>query len=326
MNFCDKYYNKALKFFHLLTDAEYEVREGLLAMGDSGVEAFLTERFAKKPPRIVVHIHLYYVDQWPELAKCLLNIPANWRKTFVTLVEENEAVRAEILKTDPNATILLVENKGFDVGPFIEVVNRLDLDQYDYMVKLHSKRDIPNGTWSRGQNLSGSRWREYLLSFIKTQSAFFRTLACFELSQRVGMVGDERCLITKEKMLFEEFFSTPPLAWLDRSRMRREYISGTMFMVRADLLKIFQHKVSLDDFAVTIRDENTLAHAFELSFGFMISMQGKELLGTGLCRKRTIFISWFKTKIVRFFYQSGVTRSRHRYIKICRIPVYRKKV
>lgn len=325
MNFCGKYYNKTLKFFHLLTPAEYEVREGLSAIGKRGIETFLAKRFEQNLPRIAVHIHLYYVDQWPELAKCLLNIPEEWRETFVTLVEENEAVKAAILKTDPKATIFVVKNKGFDIGPFIDVVNRIDLDQYDYMVKLHSKQDMPKGIWDQGQNISGPRWRANLLSFVKTKRAFLRALACFELSRRVGMIGAERHLITNERMLFEEHFASKALSWLDCSRIRREYISGTMFMVHAEMLKAFQGKVALDDFPVTDRSDATFSYAFELSFGFMISMQGKELLGTGLFRKRTVLFAWLR-KIVHFVFRSNITSSRHRYIKICKIPVYRKKV
>lgn len=316
-----KRYSDLLRLLLLISPAEYEVRVGLSALGKGGVERFLTKCFANRRPRIAVHVHLYYTNEWPELAACLANIPADWRDLFLTLVKDDPTVREEILRFDPKATILVVENRGFDIGPFVEVVNRLDLDVYDYVVKLHSKRDVP---WEqiRGYNMTGPRWRENLLSFVKTKEAFFKTIACFELSNSVGMIGAEKCLKCSTKAIPDDLFASESLRWLDRNRCRQEYIAGTMFMVRAELLKIMWRKVQITDFSTTVRASGTLAHAFEMAFGYLVSFQGKELIGTDFFRKK----SACRGNLKRFFLQYGVTSSRYRYVKIIKIPVFRKKI
>ena len=92
---------------------------------------------------ILVHVHIYYEFLWPELKSCLKNIDGYTHQIVVTLVKENPKLQEDILSSFPNAKIEIVENLGFDLGPFIHVLNEVNLDDYSYVIKLHTKRDIP---------------------------------------------------------------------------------------------------------------------------------------------------------------------------------------
>lgn len=104
--------------------------------------------------RILTHVHVYYTRMWPEIETRLQNITEPY-DLFVTLPLENEPLRADVLRFKPDASVSVVENRGFDVAPFIDVLNRVDLNKYDYVVKLHTKRDMPAGSLVNGFDLSG---------------------------------------------------------------------------------------------------------------------------------------------------------------------------
>ena len=60
----------------------------------------------------------------------------------VLLSRQNAEANAKIAYRDfPLAKISIVENRGFDVGPFIKTISELNLDNYDFIVKLHTKRN-----------------------------------------------------------------------------------------------------------------------------------------------------------------------------------------
>lgn len=91
---------------------------------------------------ILTHVHLYYIDMWPEIKEKLANITVSY-DLFVTLNNRNERLQQDILNFKNDAVIQIVDNRGFDVGPFIKLLNSVDLDQYDYIIKLHTKRNMP---------------------------------------------------------------------------------------------------------------------------------------------------------------------------------------
>lgn len=60
-----------------------------------------------------------------------------------TFVKENEALESDIKSTFKNVNVEIVKNLGFDLGPFVHVLNEVNLNDYSYVIKLHTKRDIP---------------------------------------------------------------------------------------------------------------------------------------------------------------------------------------
>ena len=91
---------------------------------------------------ILVHCHIYYPEMWDELKVCIKNITPFPYDMFVTMVEEHSEIISDIKTTFSNAKIEIVENRGYDVGPFVHMINNVDLDQSSYVVKIHTKRDL----------------------------------------------------------------------------------------------------------------------------------------------------------------------------------------
>lgn len=93
--------------------------------------------------KILVHVHIFYENLYPELKACLLNLNDYNCDYIFTFVKENEALESDIKSTFKNVNVEIVKNLGFDLGPFVHVLNEVNLNDYSYVIKLHTKRDIP---------------------------------------------------------------------------------------------------------------------------------------------------------------------------------------
>lgn len=98
--------------------------------------------------KILIHAHIYYPEMWEELRRNIIVITQTAEcELYITLVKACPEIAEAAKKLPCPAHIILVENRGYDVGPFIHVLNQADLKQFTYVVKLHTKRDITTSPW-----------------------------------------------------------------------------------------------------------------------------------------------------------------------------------
>lgn len=272
--------------------------------------------------RILTHVHLYYVEMWSEIKERLSNITVDY-DLFITLIKENEPLCRDILNFKNDAVIQVTDNRGFDVGPFIDLLNAVDLDQYDYIIKLHTKRNMPEGFSLQGYDMSFGKHRNYLMKFLESQHTFNRCLNAFNSDKILGMTGDfhiickkdksGRCVIQKGRELLKT------AGFPDQEY---PFILGTMFMVRAALFKpVFRLKLTLDDFQPSIRGQDILPYGLEAFFGFVISAQGYQLKDVISPRYIQVCARIFAA-ISRFVYRKKVTVDGHITIKLFKLPVF----
>ena len=102
------------------------------------------------------------------------------------------------------------------------------------------------------------------------------------------------------------------------------FVAGTMFFVRAKLLRPFL-KYKIEDFAISDKSihDNTLAHVLERLFGLAVTAQGYKIQGVKYKSYAWLF---FIAKLKRFLFQKKITRQGKLIIKICKIPVFIKGV
>ena len=277
--------------------------------------------------KILTHVHLYYTAMWPEIKTRLKNIGADY-DLFVTLTAENESLRHDILTFKPDADVAVVANRGFDVAPFIDILNRVDLDDYDYIIKLHTKRDMPVGTIRNGFDVSGNKWREYLYSFLQSDEVFEKVLKSFKADAKLGMIADYRLIIKNEKKnrnVVEKAYEILNAHGI-KADAPLSYVMGTMFMARAQLFK-FLKRLSLTgtDFAVGERGADPLPYAMECVFGYLVGAQGMQIKDP-LHTKAYQIISRVCSVIGHFLYRKKVGYDGKTIVKICKIPVWVKRI
>lgn len=276
--------------------------------------------------RILVHVHLYYVDMWPELKSAISHITAPY-DLFVTVAERNVDIEKDILAFNPEARVITVENKGFDVWPFISVLNSVNLNDYSHIIKLHTKRDMPAGTIRNGFDVSGGKWRRYLFAFLKSKRTFEKCLKAFDANITLGMITDYRLIVTNDRK--NQDASQKAQAMLSNLGLKVQdhpYVMGTMFFARTDLFsKIQEMNITAELFAKSEHGTaDVLPFAFERLFGYIIAAQGYGIKDV-LISPTKQFYGKTIAQLQNFLWRKKVTSSGKTIVKFCKIPVFVSK-
>lgn len=279
--------------------------------------------------KIAVHLHLYYENMWDDICRYLSNLQGYDYDLFVTLVVANASLSAKIKQFKPQADIRVVENRGYDVGAFINFLHQIDLSDYDYILKLHTKNKQQGlDTLINHRYLSREQWFKLLWNAVLgSKKQVGRNLRALR-HPNIGMIGS-RYLITStlknhpkvEKGVYDVMqnlgFSRPT---------NITFIPGTMFWVKAETLKIIKDNFVISDFEPTdgtVKD-GTLAHVLERVLGCAVVAQGWQIRGYDYWQD---FEKRFSFKpFLRFCYQKKYTRHHKMLIKVLKLPIYNRKI
>ena len=139
------------------------------------------------------------------------------------------------------------------------------------------------------------------------------------------MLSSKYC-VACEKRTYQKFISQIN-EFLEKSGFNKmnkmSFVAGTMFYVRAKLLKPLL-KYTINDFEDSNCQvkEGTLAHVTERQVGALVLAQGYTIYGIKHDNYAKGFIV---AAIKRFLYQKKKTAKGYTIVKICRIPVWHKK-
>ena len=275
--------------------------------------------------KVLAIVHVYYKDMWNELEECLRIISTMDELTiFITTCNEDEVFSARVKTIFPEATVQSVANKGYDLWPFMYVMNQVDPSDYDILVKLHTKRDISDGSRLKGAYVSGGRWRNLLLSFCSTPENWELTRKRFQ-DPKTGMVAHHQLCFKQNQDPCPEHYSKLPsllssmgLSWPRQGR----YVAGSMFATRASLFNVFRVRFSEDEFPIPDKSHTEgLPHTLERLLGFAVSAQGYRVVSWD---GKSIRFEELKDSILRIFFFRQISKSYIRY-RIFGIPVWQKR-
>lgn len=276
---------------------------------------------------LAVHLHLYYEEQLDEILGRLKNLQSVDYDLFVTMTCENKEISAKLKAFNPNVKIITVENRGYDVGPFIEFLHHIDLNDYDYVLKLHTKgKHSKNYTHLNNMRFDNALWGKVLWDALLASP--HRVQKDMDTLQKpnIGMLASKYCINKEErnyKKLLTQINQKLEAIGLNKTD-KPEFVAGSMFYAKAKLLKPLL-KLNLNDFALTDAKvkEGTLAHVMERVIGEIIKEQGYEIYGVNDWYPR--ILCW-KTAMKRFIYQRKVTANGKLLVKVLKLPIYSKKI
>ena len=299
--------------------------------------------------KVLVVIHVFYPQLWKQLKQCLFNLDKLNKEydLYITIPDNLRYFAKYIYDFKDDAKIIVSENVGYDIWPFIRVLNNIDLDEYDYVIKLHTKRSkgFDVGAVQNKYYFMGNTWRNLLISFIKNERNLERSFLAFEKDPFLGMVNNGKIIEKHEISVKEEHFSFCAKKAIDLTNKILnynsnciEFIAGSMFMCRASLLKPLQSmNFSVNDFSIANRNkENDLAHVLERVFGGLVSAQGYKIADpfssfmdnalfypySQLCRFLSIRIV---IKIIRFIFRIDGNYGEDKIVRIFKITVLKLK-
>ena len=279
--------------------------------------------------KIAVHLHLFYWEQLDDLLVRLQNLAGYPYDLFVTMVDDNAEAKQKILTFKSDAKIWIVPNLGYDVGPFIDFLHKINLDEYDYIIKIHTKNNKTGcDTLLNHRYISRKYWFQLLVdALIGSKNIFNKNICAFKNDKKLGMIGSKYCITSGYKNVIKVKDEVVEImhGFGLREFLPITFVAGTMFLVRSSLLQKIRDRYTIDDFAKTdgqIKD-GTLAHTLERVFGCLVIAQGYKIQGFDENKDfecKSIFLS-----VRRFLFQSKITQKGYLLIKICKIPVYHRK-
>lgn len=221
--------------------------------------------------KVLIILHLFYVELWEEFKKKLLNLDSEF-DLIVSLCEDIEDFERQILKTFPNAKIIRLPNKGLDIGPFLKVLKYLKENylEYDYLVKLHTKK-------SHYDESLGTAWRTELVNSIVGDKETFKNN--LDLLDRTSnkMCGSQKWCFLIGTARYKDAFKLP------RLDDTANFIGGTMFIVDYNVLL---SSFTIDDLDILynlmpvgyVRD-HSIAHHMERILAFVVQNKGYKVIG-----------------------------------------------
>lgn len=240
----------------------------------------------KMKEKILVHMHVYYVDLFDQLADVVdgIDLP----KSIVITYVDKKINKNLFKKRFPDADIRLVDNVGYDIKPFVDVVNSVNLDDFTYVLKLHTKRnydgDLINYCLDNGICVGGTKWRDYLLEPFSKEN-WKKTLKILRM-RKVGMVGNVNCLMSE--LQDHPYYKTPVetlTSDLNLEYKPYQFVAGTMFMAKADLFKVLLNmpKTTRWKKSDKLRNWHDDVYVCERILGEIVVAQNKNI--RGVCKK-----------------------------------------
>src|SRR5699024_8907745 len=204
-------------------------------------------------------IHVWYVELLDEMISALQACGIRWRIIITTTPDRTDAVQKRMHNLGLSAEIIVADNQGRDILPFLRVADRLVNEGSGPILKLHTKRST--------HRRDGDSWRRDLLERLLSPQRMHRILDAFASDESLGLVTPEGHVqplhyfwgANRDNVdyLTQRLGIAPPDPQTDL------FVAGSMFWVRPSALRplLDAHLDTWEFEAETGQVDGTFAHA-----------------------------------------------------------------
>ncbi|MBR3502358.1 MAG: hypothetical protein IKO06_05585 [Alphaproteobacteria bacterium] len=218
-----------------------------------------------KNKKILVILHLFYMDSWNSIKYYLQNLSPYKYDLIVTYTDDfyEQKLLDEIADFHINTKFYKYENRGFDIGPFIDIISKTDLNRYDIIYKLHSKGIERPFIYIYNQIFKYTDWFANLYKAILGEFSVHHAINILSKNTNIGIVAAENLIV--EDPIHKKYFTQQIAKYLDlRIPDNYHYVAGSCFVIKSDLLNYVKKlNLTIKDFEKTSRGEFSFAHAME---------------------------------------------------------------
>ena len=232
-------------------------------------------RTLRKRSSNAIILHVFYWEIFAEMAASVRQLPEP-ADVYVSVPEIHSGHISEVFEVFPEAAVMVVENRGRDIAPFLAIFREIADWGYERILKLHTKKS--------SHREDGGQWREDILSKLVQSPDAVRTIAeVFKQSPGLGIVGPSGHVVHKSFYWGSNKDLTLRLAnqvgIQADERTGFHFVAGSMFWFRPEALKsIVRLPVNFYDFPEEpIPTDGTLAHAIERLMGLCVVTGGFEI-------------------------------------------------
>ena len=271
---------------------------------------FLNSFGVKTDAKIAVILHLFYMDAWGEIKSYINGLKPYDIDLYISYVDEfkNDNVLADVKKSFPQAVLFEYPNQGFDIGSFVDILNKINLDNYDVVYKLHSKGIHRKKIFIYDQIFKKRDWFENLWNGLFGYKKTDEIIKLLTSDNKIGIVAAEN-LIVKDPPHKQHFTHKANkkigIPILDDYH----YVAGTCFAIRSKLLKPIQSlNYTINNFETVKRGVFSTAHVMERLICACIETQGYYLHGIYTRRNehRREVVKALKTSSIRLLFDNRI--------------------
>lgn len=226
--------------------------------------------------KLAIIVHLYYTETWADIKKRLENIKENF-DLFVSLSEINKDFDISLKKKNCNIHKFTVPNRGRDVLPFLFILRKIRNADYQYVLKLHSKKS--------SHRKDGQNWLNDILDNLIPQdnNDIFKALK----QSNTGIIGPSNHIVSLKRhmgsnryileILLKRIYDKKISDNVISNTQNYPFFGGTMFWFRIDALdKILSLQLLPSDFQSEHGQiDGTTAHALERLFTIVTKIEGR---------------------------------------------------
>lgn len=285
--------------------------------------------------KILVLLHIFYTDQIAYFLGKLNNIQGAEWDLVVSGNNLDEQTLSVLKAFKPDMKYIPTPNVGYDIWPFIYCLRQTNLNDYDLVIKLHTK-NIDNSAviHFNGLKFSGTMWRDTMVNSMLGSANNFqklcekfdnpRTGICYSMDVDVKACGS--------------YFEDGPMLEKEIKRLGikaqdMHYCAGTMFAVRAQALNfLYDERICESIFPTYVKSHSSgsMAHVYERIFTIGVTAQGYKRATIPSSRRRKMYITFMRIlkPIMTWFFELNYIceeNSRLKYLRIFGIKIPLKR-
>jgi lipopolysaccharide biosynthesis protein len=217
--------------------------------------------------RYCATIHVWYFEALDEILSFLGQSGLNWYIVVTTSADLESDVRTKIASYGFSSHVVLVDNRGRDILPFLQLCSQLYNEGVDVVLKLHTKRSLHRN--------DGDLWRRELLEQLLGENRANTIISAFQQNSTLGLVAAEGHILPLTSFWGaskEVVESVVDQLGLNAPSSESVFASGSMFWIRLDAIRtLFDGHLYEHDFEEeTGQIDGTLSHALERMFCIVV--------------------------------------------------------
>ena len=232
-----------------------------------------------KTDRLAIVIHAFYLDIFDEIIDYLKKSDFDNISLYITTnIKLINTIEEKLIVTGYSYIIMVVENHGRDILPFLKILPKVISDGHEVILKLHTK----------GSNHLNKKipWRYDLFNKLIGDNSINKSLLTFNQNPNIGMIGPAGHIIPMHFYYGSNAHSVEILSnkmgVQNDQLMGLNFAAGSMFYVKTEcLLPILKLNLEDEMFEMEANStDGTLAHAVERIFAVGLIAKNKELADT----------------------------------------------